>query len=75
MSRYVICEGVTFNGSDESIVFIKTLVEGPKKDEMIRMSNEEWISDMIRTGKYKDSDIFSDIYKDTYGFRPRWLYD
>lgn len=41
--------------------------EAALEDEILRQ-NLEWLADPAN----KDSEIYSDIYKDVYGVRPRW---
>lgn len=41
--------------------------EAVLEDEILRQ-NLEWLADPAN----KDSEIYSDIYKDVYGVRPRW---
>ena len=41
--------------------------EAAMEDEILRQ-NLEWLADPAN----KDSEIYSDIYKDVYGVRPRW---
>ena len=41
--------------------------EAAREDE-IRRQNLEWLVDPAN----QDSEIYSDIYKDVYGVRPRW---
>jgi len=39
-----------------------------QSEQRITESNMAWLADPANWG----SEIYSDIYKDTYGFRPRW---
>jgi hypothetical protein len=41
--------------------------EAAMEDEILRQ-NREWLADPAN----RDSEIYSDIYKDVYGVRPRW---
>lgn len=41
--------------------------EAAREDEILR-ENMEWLRDPANW----DSEIYSDIYKDVYGVRPRW---
>lgn len=41
--------------------------EAAREDEILRQ-NREWLADPANW----DSEIYSDIYKDVYGVRPRW---
>ena len=41
--------------------------EAALEDEILRQ-NLEWLADPAN----RDSEIYSDIYKDVYGVRPRW---
>lgn len=41
--------------------------EAAREDEILRQ-NLEWLADPAN----RDSEIYSDIYKDVYGVRPRW---
>ena len=41
--------------------------EVAREDEILRQ-NREWLADPANW----DSEIYSDIYKDVYGVRPRW---
>lgn len=42
-------------------------VEAAREDEILRQ-NREWLADPANW----DSEIYSDIYKDAHGVRPRW---
>lgn len=44
-----------------------TEAEAAKEEEILRQ-NLEWLADPAN----KDSELYSDIYKDVYGVRPRW---
>lgn len=44
-----------------------TEVEAAKEEEILRQSLE-WLADPAN----KNSELYSDIYKDVYGVRPRW---
>ena len=41
--------------------------EAAMEDEIL-LQNLEWLADPAN----RDSEIYSDIYKDVYGVRPRW---
>ena len=41
--------------------------EAALEDEILQQ-NREWLADPAN----RDSEIYSDIYKDVYGVRPRW---
>lgn len=41
--------------------------EAAREDEILRQ-NLEWLADPAN----KNSELYSDIYKDVYGVRPRW---
>lgn len=75
MCSFVICKNVTFYGSPSAVEDIKHLVLEHKRIKEIQDTNEKWINSMIQSGEYKNSEIFSDVYKDVYGIRPHWLYE
>ena len=55
---------------DEMVIApeIEAAEEERMKEEEIFAANREWLADPANW----DSEIYSDIYKDVYGVRPRW---
>lgn len=55
---------------DETVISpaIEAAEADKAREEEILRQNREWLADPAN----KDSEIYSDIYKDVYGVRPRW---
>lgn len=55
---------------DEMVIApeIEAVEEERMKEEELLNANLEWLADPAN----RNSEIYSDIYKDVYGVRPRW---
>lgn len=55
---------------DEMVIApeIEAMEEERMMEEELLAVNLEWLADPAN----RDSEIYSDIYKDVYGIRPRW---
>ena len=61
-------EAVQEERDPEYLARLKAMEE---EDERIRKENEAWLAD---PANYNDIN-YSDIFKDTYGVRPRWRFE
>lgn len=52
--------------ADDSVDHINQVVARQQNHNW--QSNENWLADPAN----RDSEIYGDVFKDTYGFRPRW---
>jgi hypothetical protein len=55
---------------DEMVIApaLEVMEEERAKEEELLAANREWLANPANW----DSEIYSDIYKDVYGVRPRW---
>lgn len=69
MKAYTVAEEMEmmFNELMNDPMIEAAEAEAAQEDEILRQ-NLEWLADPAN----RDSEIYSDIYKDVYGVRPRW---
>lgn len=69
MKAYTVAEEMEmmFNELMNDPMIEAAEAEAAREDEILRQ-NLEWLADPAN----RDSEIYSDIYKDVYGVRPRW---
>lgn len=69
--KTIIINGVSCTLSDRTIRAYErecAAIEAERKERELLREKELWLADPANW----DSEIYSDIHKDVYGFRPRW---
>ena len=71
MKTITIIEGVTLTATHSTIdayLIEKADAEAERLDREVEMKLRRWLADPAN----RHDECYSDIYKDVYGFRPRW---
>lgn len=76
MTTLYISNGVNFIGSSDTATRIQRTMTAEqnriRRDREDRLAVERARADWERTGDPRDWSYYSDLHKDTYGFRPTW---
>jgi uncharacterized protein Yka (UPF0111/DUF47 family) len=71
MTTITITEGITLTATQSTInayLIEKADAEAERLDREVEMKLRRWLADPAN----RHDECYSDIYKDVYGFRPRW---
>jgi hypothetical protein len=71
MTTITITEGITLTATRSTInayLIEKADAEAERLDREVEMKLRRWLADPAN----RHDECYSDIYKDVYGFRPRW---
>lgn len=71
MKTIIIIEGVTLTATQSTInayLIEKADAEAERLEREVEMKLRRWLADPAN----RHDECYSDIYKDVYGFRPRW---
>ena len=71
MTTITITEGITLTATQSTIdayLIEKADAEAERLDYEVEMKLRRWLADPAN----RYSEEYSDIFKDVYGFRPRW---
>lgn len=71
MTTITIAEGITLTATRSTIdayLIEKADAEAERLEREVEMKLRRWLADPAN----RHDECYSDIYKDVYGFRPRW---
>lgn len=71
MTTITIIEGITLTATQSTIdayLIEKADAEAERLEREVEMKLRRWLADPAN----RHDECYSDIYKDVYGFRPRW---
>lgn len=71
MTTITITEGITLTATQPTInayLIEKADAEAERLEREVEMKLRRWLADPAN----RHDECYSDIYKDVYGFRPRW---
>ena len=71
MKQITIIEGITLTATQSTIdSYLAEVaeIEAERRDREVEMKLRRWLADPANW----NSECYSDVYKDVYGFRPRW---